>query len=511
MEKSRSIVAGAFFVLALTAGWTHRAMAQRYVDVQAGYGTLQAVLSADSLNRVANPNTIYLLHRGSADSLYYLTSTLTAWGSMPLQIQSSGTGPLPKLIMTTLSDGSTITPIISVKADFSMKGVAMTGTNTLGVVADRIIRIQNDSVTLRLDSVQFSNSTQSFIRVDNGHSKIFLRDCRVGNVYSDWSNARGVDNRGVTIDTLSVEGCSFYRLAYRVYRDGGGILNYGFFNHNTFTEIANTILGLGSTLDITFTNNLAVNCEFIGQGQSSAGRLLSIIAVPGLTARIHHNVFYSDTAALYAAYHTSSDTIVFPGWFADTLNALIAAAGMSGTNISSPVTFTMPPNNVPNAVKIDSIARWYLRNPVLNSGDASILNVDSIKYVDLSYNTDAAAYTFGSDGKPVGATGWFGMTPDAVERNQSSEVPLEYLLDHNYPNPFNPSTTISYTLPHSGHVRLTVYDLYGRQLESLVDGVQPAGTHRALFTMRGIASGTYFYRLIVDGKIVGVHKMLLLK
>ncbi len=490
---------------------TSELFAQRFVDVPAGYGTLQSVLKADSVNRAANPNTIYRLHRGNADSVYYLTNTLTNWRSMPLQIQSSGSGQLPSIILATLSDGTAISPMIAALANISIKGVFLNGVNTLGVPVDRIMRIQANGVTVTLDSCQANRTVQSFIRVDNTNARIFLKNCRISNIFSDWSNARVIDNRGIKIDTLSIVGSSFYRIGQCVYRDGGGILTYGYFNHNTFTEI-NQILSLGNALNITYTNNLAVNCMFLGQGKSSIQRALFITPLPGVgqTAYVTRNIFYADTTSLYAAYHTSSDSVVFSPVFADTLVTMIKAAGFTSTNISSPVTFTLPPNNVVKAIKIDSIARWYWRNPVVNGADASLLNIDSIKYVNLAYNTGALAYTYGTDGKPVGATEWFGIAL-SVDRDQTRGIPTEFQLEPNYPNPFNPSTTIGYSLPKSGYARLAVYDLMGRQVEKLVDGAQSAGHYKTTFNANGLTSGVYFYQLSVDGNIVGTQKMLLLR
>lgn len=504
--KKYYALAAAFFILSSPS-----LFAQRYVEVPAGYGTLQAVLRADSANRVANPNTIYRVHRGTKDSVYYLTSTLTNWGSMPLQIQSTGSGQLPSFILATLSDGSAISPMISALANISIKGVFLDGVNTLGVPVDRIMRIQANGVTVNLDSCQSNRTVQSFIRVDNTNARIFMKNCRVSNILSDWSNARIIDNRGIRIDTLSMIGCSFYRIAQCIYRDGGGILGYGYFNHNTFTEI-NQILGLGAALNVTFINNLAINCMFIGQGKSSTTRMLFMTPLAGVgqTAYVTKNIFYSDTAAMYAAYHTSSDSVIFSPLFSDTLVNIIKVAGLTATNISSPVTFTMPPNNVVKAIKLDSIARWFWRNPTTNSLDASMLNVDSIKYVNLAYNTSAPAYTYGTDGKPVGATEWFGIAL-GVETDAIQGIPQEFRLMPNYPNPFNPSTTISYAIPRSGYVRLAVYDIMGREIEALVNGTQPAGHYRTSFNAEGLTSGVYFYQLSVDGNIVGTQKMLMLK
>ncbi len=75
------------------------------------------------------------------------------------------------------------------------------------------------------------------------------------------------------------------------------------------------------------------------------------------------------------------------------------------------------------------------------------------------------------------------------------KIPLTYILRQNYPNPFNPLTTISYTLPARVHVKLEVFDVLGRKIATLVDALQDAGEHAAVFDGAAIASGTYLYRL----------------
>lgn len=90
------------------------------------------------------------------------------------------------------------------------------------------------------------------------------------------------------------------------------------------------------------------------------------------------------------------------------------------------------------------------------------------------------------------------------------ELPLAIGLDQNYPNPFNPSTTISFDLAKSGHVSLVVYDLTGRAVATLVEGVRTAGQHDVSFDAANLPSGLYLYRLQSDGRSLA-RTMTLLK
>ena len=78
---------------------------------------------------------------------------------------------------------------------------------------------------------------------------------------------------------------------------------------------------------------------------------------------------------------------------------------------------------------------------------------------------------------------------------QTAELPTEFALTGNYPNPFNPQTSITFSMPEAATVRLTVYDLLGRQVALLVDGNLSAGKHEVRFDATNLPSGQYLYRL----------------
>jgi hypothetical protein len=97
-----------------------------------------------------------------------------------------------------------------------------------------------------------------------------------------------------------------------------------------------------------------------------------------------------------------------------------------------------------------------------------------------------------------------------IEDFMSNEIPTKFSLAQNYPNPFNPTTTIIYGLRERTIVELKVYDVLGREIETIVDGEQNAGFYEIEFKASRLASGIYFYRLQA-GNFIETKKMLLLK
>ena len=85
-----------------------------------------------------------------------------------------------------------------------------------------------------------------------------------------------------------------------------------------------------------------------------------------------------------------------------------------------------------------------------------------------------------------------------------------YSLSDNYPNPFNPTTTIAYSLPRESHVVLSVYNSIGQLVRQLINEDRPAGNYRFNFNASGLSSGVYFYRLKA-GDFISVKKLVLMK
>jgi len=106
--------------------------------------------------------------------------------------------------------------------------------------------------------------------------------------------------------------------------------------------------------------------------------------------------------------------------------------------------------------------------------------------------------------------GALGVYVSTKVKSTINPVPTSFALNQNFPNPFNPSTQISFQLPSDSRMTLKVYDVLGREVATLIDGYQTAGVHQVQFNAQNLSSGIYFYRLSASGQDF-VKKMLLLK
>jgi hypothetical protein len=102
------------------------------------------------------------------------------------------------------------------------------------------------------------------------------------------------------------------------------------------------------------------------------------------------------------------------------------------------------------------------------------------------------------------------LNPTNISDESILDIPNEYRLEQNYPNPFNPLTIIDYQLPVSGFVTLKVFNVLGKEVNSLVNTYHSAGNYSVQFNASHLPNGVYFYRLD-NGTYHSTKKLLLLK
>ncbi len=162
-----------------------------------------------------------------------------------------------------------------------------------------------------------------------------------------------------------------------------------------------------------------------------------------------------------------------------------------------------------------ALVRIYFDPATLGAGfDASKLVIshwddksDNPKWEDLKTRIDtlnnfAEAYTTSFSS--------FGLFDSGAATDVEENTPAVFRLEQNVPNPFNPATSIRFTLPSAGQVKLSIYNITGQEVMRLMDGTLAAGTHSIVFNGSRFASGVYFYRITANG-FTQARKMLLVK
>ncbi|RJP62761.1 MAG: T9SS C-terminal target domain-containing protein [Ignavibacteriales bacterium] len=128
---------------------------------------------------------------------------------------------------------------------------------------------------------------------------------------------------------------------------------------------------------------------------------------------------------------------------------------------------------------------------------------------DMQYS-NAALKTGGTDGKPIGDPGWFTGGITAVDKDKN-QLPDKFVLENAFPNPFNPSTTIKFSIAKDGNVNLKIFDILGQSVKTILNNeYKNMGTYEFNVDMNGFANGLYFYTLQQDEQQI-TKKMILLK
>lgn len=133
---------------------------------------------------------------------------------------------------------------------------------------------------------------------------------------------------------------------------------------------------------------------------------------------------------------------------------------------------------------------------------------------DLAWHNfalNAVAVDFAGNPWAAGLSTTIITSAPATAVDDEMQIPGRFALEQNYPNPFNPATLISFSLPRAASVELSVYNLLGQRIATLIEGTAyAAGQHEVTFDARGLASGVYLYKLSA-GDFTQTRKMLLMK
>ena len=523
-------------------------MGTRVCPITPGFGTLNASIAGDTLangDRV-DPGTVYELER---DGVYLLNGSVENI-DYHLRIQAAeGTGHFPILQPGVDLTGSS-SEAFAVRGDLTLRGLYIVNIDDLGGLNANMFRIQSDNARIIVDDCYMEYTRQALFRLDSEGIKLYLTNSVARNFTNidNMGNGRFIDTRGNTPDTLFVENNTLYTFTGAGLRHGGGVIPFLHFNHNTIYNGGNQLLRAERGINVRITNNMLVNPTtnpaFVADDSTQRPIIqLDSLAVPDLTEEdrnykvMYNNVVYTST---WTDYYDSVDSLVMAPLFNKQSQALIDANPnmVVDNNISEVVDFADAPASTLlleatilriQGLEGDGNTPDYRaesdKNGTFNeSGMALIGLATSPREFDFSYPMDSDSYTAADGGFPVGDLNWFPAekaawlewlaTGTSVENE--SELPGFFKLQGNYPNPFNPVTSIQLTLDRTAVVDVEIYDLLGRKLRSLPAETFAAGPATIRISADGLSSGMLLYKVraqsvVGQQTLIRTGRMILIK
>lgn len=206
-------------------------------------------------------------------------------------------------------------------------------------------------------------------------------------------------------------------------------------------------------------------------------------------------------------------------WFILALTIFISTATMCVTHTITNSGFSFSPSTLTinlgdtvkfilgsthNAREVD-LATWNAGGTASNGGFETPFSGGTvlITQVGTHYYVCVPHASIGMNGQIV-------VNPSTDIQTTTVITPTAFYLKQNFPNPFNPSTIISFNLPKKNHVTLKIYNTIGNEIATLIDGDIQAGTHEIKWDAKTISAGVYFYRIETD-EFIGIKKLTLLK
>ncbi|MBN2281710.1 MAG: T9SS type A sorting domain-containing protein [Candidatus Marinimicrobia bacterium] len=520
---------------------------------------LSQFVAADTNSNGEQLHQVYKLQRGGT-YMYNESPVFTN----PIHLVADNPGATnelrpPLLIVTANAEGEVpYEHCLTTYADLTVKNIAMTTTSADGSYSwANAIVLGTDGLKLVLDGCSFTLLGWGMVEAYINDGKIFVSNCTVRNAtvydYGDEWCPFFIEAGGGTFDTLSFTNNTFFNLQGTVINmDGSDVVRNLIFDHNTLVNVVKGFSALNAHYNTIVTNNIFYNVQphsvtleqvLDGEDQSlpaviSADTLLgnepgtpdSVVALMSEHDRkflLKNNCYaWSQNVQNYWA---AFDSVVTPVWMTSVASSMFADdAGYPGFVEEGNVN--MDPGFVSGDCTDDLVAQMTAHR---ESGTFGFWGYDPgndftmpgyfLTYPypeDFSYTANLTA----TDGFHVGSLQWYpgelaqyqGPNASVAIDEDENYTAADFTLEQNYPNPFNPVTTIHYMINHTEPVKLTVYNVLGQKIRTLVDNASlSAGRYSVQWhgindAGQIVANGIYFYQLQA-GSQVSMKKMMFLK
>ncbi|RPH89975.1 MAG: T9SS C-terminal target domain-containing protein [Calditrichaeota bacterium] len=503
----------------------------------------------------SNPARVYKLEAGK---VYYLNGPLTTTNYHLKLIGEKPTAEKrPAVIMLGVrQDGSVAENMMRLNGDFTLKNIYFMGMATNGAqhIGEDMAAIYGDNIRGVIDGCIFEQNKVILFGFYGAMAKVYAYNNIIRNSHQlgvgHWNGGRFIWIWDAVADTVEIVNNTWVNTSAYLYTDRDRGTNYIKIDHNTCLNSCAFVFFLHTLTNASISNNIFYNCQFTGEfadeyngGWNDYDQLpASIISIDTLydkgnfklapfaeanrVIKVDNNAYYMDPQILSAQ---SAAGLVQTEWMNSRTQAMFAndAAwpGLTQNNnlLDADPGFAINPTVMDSMLYfIPIVASWGATHSWSYPVDGKPPYIPDWPIPEVLSYTNAALLKAADGGFPVGDLNWFPekkkeweqyMT--SVEDEKETAVPADLTLHQNYPNPFNPSTNIAFTLGRSGHVSLSVYNVLGQKVKTLLDKEMIVGMHEVTWNAvnelgNAVPSGIY-YSVLESASQKLTRKMALLK
>jgi len=552
--KKASYVLVVLFVVSVVAPVFSQVADTVWVDVD-GFSenyTLTETIEGDTTatGERNNPNRVYGLRNGG---WYYLSGRVRNMDYHLTVIGEPRSDELhPPVILLNVDDAGTSDKVMfEASDDITFKDLYFLGTDALGAESKATVYLVAENITLKMDNCVIDYGTNFTIFTEKPGVSIFATNNIVRNLIQLGSKTTNFRNfikiKKVPSDTVWVENNTFINCLGSIVSKGkaqNAQSNYFYFDHNTIVNNSVMVFHFFHWANATITNNIFYSCVSIGDATQQRPKQLPDVHVPWAilmvdtigvdeiipeadrVMNVSNNAWFTPADILQMQADSSHKTSPI-SFITSREEGMFANKEMwpllnydAASILNEDPGFVNGPGRRAEWVDFNAHFLWqpYPSVDIIIDSDWLGADVEPFAFTwpipeDLTY-ANSTFLTGADDGGPLGDRNWYPDFVSAVDDNEPLS-PAAFTLSQNYPNPFNPVTKIKYNLVNATDVKLTIYDLLGHEVKTLVNNRQSAGSYTIQWNGTNnagnkVASGMYFYQLETP-EFNNTNKMMLLK
>lgn len=499
-------------LLIVTISMGSKATAQDVMVIEATLEgvDLTEIINNDTLENGDFAERIYELQRNS----YYFVSSPLVKDGVTLHIRAQEGEGTPPLILPQQSEGGSWPDIIRQRGDLTLEGIWIDSQNGDSRNAGRPIRTLADSSRIVIDGCYLVNARGTGLAVYGNNQKWYIKNsvfARMGQRSTPGGNGRPIDIRDARpVDSLVFTNNTMYMIMDRIVRTQGASLGYFEFDHNTVFnhEGEHGALQLGTVHNkAKITNNLFIDTQWKGAHPNIAEQTQKenqshyLVTFDTLTTDLEVEISHNNAAwspMVYTYWETNSAFTSKPPLLIPSLEDKMGTEAFNAAFVEEEfVEFTDAPSLADMADYMNNLFADPRPDPYPRWQETDVIGAP---FIDATYPTTTASYTAGMSGLPLGDLNWFpdkkAEWEEMVTSNETTvDMPNAFVLENAYPNPFNPSTQLSFELAAPMNVTYSVYSVLGQKVYTENLGLKNAGNHVVRFNAANLSSGVYIVRM----------------